>query len=223
MATESVRDMIELYSEQISLLTNREGGRLLAESNSAHLQPIYRAHPGPDPAKLDALSKLSYAVAGVHGLDANAWGYSLDGSLRQWLARLPTTGLHERIAKALERQAVMANVRSAYTTEPLEHVGVGAEVYARFSAPMRELVGVFVHKELLELVGELSPQSPASDLALREAVVVSANDSRDRQRKANDLVSRLVIDELLGKGADKPLEERPVFTGTVMGIATGKL
>jgi ribonuclease R len=53
--------------------------------------------------------------------------------------------------------------------------------------------------------------------------VVSANDSRDRQRKANDLVSRLVIDELLGKGADKPLEERPVFSGTVMGIATGKL
>ncbi len=223
VATESVRDMIELYSEQISLLTNREGGRLLAESSSAHLQPIYRAHPGPDPAKLEALSKLSYAVAGAHGLDTHAWGYALDGALREWLARLPASGPHERLAKALERQAVMANVRSAYTTEPLQHVGVGAEVYARFSAPMRELVGVFVHKELLELVGELSPQSPASDLALREAVVVSANDSRDRQRKANDLVSRLVIDELLGKGADKPLEERPVFTGTVMGITTGKL
>jgi ribonuclease R len=223
VATESVRDMIELYNEQISLLTNREGGRLLAESTSAHLQPIYRAHPGPDPAKLEALTHLSRAVAEAHGLDVPHWGYDLDHSLRTWLARLPTSGPHERVAKALERQAVMANVRSAYTTEPLEHVGVGAEVYARFSAPMRELVGVFVHKELLELVGELSPESPSSDLELRERVVASANRSRDLQRKANDLVGRLVIDELMGKGAERPLADRPVFTGTVMGITTSKL
>ena len=47
---------------------------------------------------------------------------------------------------------------------------VGAEVYGRFSAPMREIVGVFLHRELLERLREKGGR----DDGLRAAVVAAA-------------------------------------------------
>ena len=56
---EAVRDEVELWNEQISLMCNAEGGRLLREHENPSVQPIYRVQGGPEPERLESLAKLT--------------------------------------------------------------------------------------------------------------------------------------------------------------------
>jgi ribonuclease R len=223
---EQVRDEVELWNEQISLLCNAEGGRLLREHPAPAVQPIYRVHGGPDPERLRALAALTAELARVHGLPADPWIWHDErDSLASYLAALPVgeTGAREdRVARAITRQAIMVNLRSAYSTEPGPHVGVGAEPYARFSAPMREMVGVFLHKEAAEMLTGVHPPVE-EDEALRAEVVEIANRAKDTQRRASDLANEIVIDRVFRPELGKAREARTRFSGTVMGIAGGKV
>jgi ribonuclease R len=223
VALEAMRESVELYNEQLSLLVNREGGRLLREHPSPILQPIFRIHGAPDPERLDALAALAERAATAHGFDATRIAPDKGSHLRDFLAKLPQEGRERRLSRALERQAILVNVRSEFSTSPAGHFGVGAEVYARFSAPMREIVGIFVHKELLEMLGLASPEDVAADEALREAVVAAANRSRQVQRKVNDEVNRLVIDRLFSRDIATEQATRRSHVGTVMGISPSKV
>jgi ribonuclease R len=221
---ESIRDDVELYNEQISLLVNAEGGRLLREHPSPAIQPIYRIHPAPDPDRLEELRRTLDHIAEAHGLPDAPWRWRAsdpEESLALYLSRLPTEGDHERITRAIDRQCVLANLRSSYASEPGPHHGVGAEPYARFSAPMREIVGIFLHKQALELLA--GGGADAEDLALRERVIESANRARDVQRRVNDLSNRLVLDRLFEKELARPVEERTRWLGTVMGLSGSKV
>ncbi len=170
---DAVRDRVELYNEQISILCNREAGRLLADEPAPHLQPIYRVHPAPEAADVSAFFELAKRTVEAHGLPASL--APREGEpVATYLRRLPEAGPALRVGRAIERQALLINVRSAFSTEPERHYGVGAEVYARASSPMREVVGVFLHKELIELM-EGAREPSAIDLALRDRVVEAAN------------------------------------------------
>ncbi len=223
---EAVRDEVELWNEQLSLLCNAEGGRLLRESGNAAIQPIYRVQPGPDQARLDALARLTERLCAVLQLPHSPWRWDAQATpLAEYLRQLPAGPLgstEDRLARALTRQAVMVNLRSEYSTEPGPHTGVGAEPYARFSAPMREMVGVFLHKEAVELLTGEHPGVEA-DEALRAQVVQVANRSRGTQRRAQDLTNALVMERLFGAEAAKPPAERRTFGGTVMGLVPGKV
>jgi len=91
--------------------------------------------------------------------------------------------------------------------------------YARFSAPMREMVGVFTHKEALEKLG-LAPVilTTEEDEQLRELVIQAGNQGKDRQRTLDRAVRRLAIHELLSRDLGMPEPERPARAGTVMGL-----
>jgi ribonuclease R len=223
VVVEAVRDRVELYNEQISLLVNREGGRLLFESKNPRLQPVYRVHPAPDPEKLEALRALTAAVTRARALSPDRFTLGPGQKLSRFVSGLGRETVHTRVARALERQAILVNMRSALSTEPARHFGVGAEVYARFSAPMREVVGIFLHKEMLELVGAEAPGEDSVDEALREQVVVSANRARDTQRRVNDKVNRAAMDDFFRADLDRPKDSRPVHRGTVMGITPSKV
>lgn len=175
---EVVRDEVELWNEQISLMCNAEGGRLLREFDNPSVQPIYRVQAGPDPERLTALSVLTGHVAKRHALPETPWRWNQDTTpLSKYLEQLPRAApgtKEDRLVAALTRQSVMVNLRSEYSTEPGKHVGVGAEPYARFSAPMREMVGVFLHKEAVELLTGVHP-TPGEDEVLRAEVVKVAN------------------------------------------------
>lgn len=223
---EVVRDEVELWNEQISLMCNAEGGRLLRENASPALQPVYRVQEGPEPERLSALAQLTERVADLHGLPGEPWRWDENRtSLADYLRGLPVgapASREDRIARALTRQAVMVNLRSAYSIEPGPHVGVGAEPYARFSAPMRELVGVYLHHEAVEMMtGARMPE--AGDERLRADVVVVANRSRETQRRVQDLSNEVVIDRLLAPELERPLHERTRYVGTVMGITANKV
>lgn len=216
---DSPRAPVELYNEQLSLLVNREGAEALLASPAAHVEPIYRVHPSPPEERLAQLRETLDGVVAVHELGSRFKFDPEKQSIAEYLAALPVDGPEARIADAIHRQAIVVNARSSFSAEVGLHHGVGAEAYARFSAPMREVVGVFVHHEMFELL----TGKGAVDRALREAVVVAANRSKDAQRKANDLVGRYYLDRVFGADMALGPESRPRRRGTVMGFTSSKL
>ena len=57
------RNDCERYNEQISLLCNMEGARLLRESEAAHLQPIFRTHEAPADERMRDLDEVTQLTA----------------------------------------------------------------------------------------------------------------------------------------------------------------
>jgi len=227
-----VRNDVEKWNEQLSLLCNMEGARILAESHEApHVQAVFRVHPSPTRDALTALARTIDAIVETHGLDADAWRWrprSLFGdegeSLADYIDRLPTDGPHHRIRQAIERQAMYAGEASTYSVERGPHWGVGAEGYSRLSAPMREIVGIFTHKELLEALGDpKDARDSARDEQLRLQVVAAGNRARTIQRNIDKAANKLVIDQLLGADLDRPAGERPWRAGTLLGVKASRL
>ncbi|RYE92844.1 MAG: RNB domain-containing ribonuclease, partial [Myxococcales bacterium] len=225
MAVVASRGAVELYNEQLSLLCNSEGGLLLCRDDGGPVaQGIYRAHPSPPASRLAELEALVAELVTLHGLD-DTWRWRRDDArgLSEFLMSLPTDGPHERVATAIQRQAIMTNLGASYTDAPASHHGVGARPYARFSAPMREVVGVFVHKELVEKLG-LQPRQPdAQDESLRQQVIASATRARDLQGQLDGRINRLVIDRLLRPDLSLPPAARPRRLATVMGLTANKV
>jgi ribonuclease R len=217
------RSSVEKYNEQLSLMCNIEGACLLRDgAPSAEVQPIYRVHASPNAQRYRKLEELLGAIAKRHRL-GNTWRWKYRGktSLADFLKALPHDGAQARIASAIHRQAVLTNVRSVFSDEPAGHHGVGAEVYARFSAPMRELVGVFLHKELFEKL-EGTRGDARNDEELRHRIIERANESKALQKRLTKEANRIVLDELFEADRQRPRDERPLRKGTVMGITPSK-
>ncbi|MCA9554050.1 MAG: hypothetical protein KC933_28710 [Myxococcales bacterium] len=154
-----------------------------------------------------------------------AWrGPGSDQSLADYLAQLPEGGPHARLAAAIQRQAVMVNMASEFSVEAGRHHGVGAEPYARFSSPMRELVGIFTHKEALEKLGFVEPEGwPFEDPKANQAEVVEvANRTRKLQNQIEKEADLLVLDQHLQADLQSQFEARRVWRGTIMGLTSTK-
>lgn len=210
----------ERFNEQLSLLANIEGARLLAREAPGldSVQPIFRFHRPPDTYGLDRLRGRLRALARRHRLRDERWHWRPSRqSLADFLDGLPKDAEHERICRAVHRQVLLAGGRSGFDSAPGIHHGVGAEAYARFTAPMREVVGVFVHKETWEMLGEAKPASDADDEILRDQVIEAAQRSRQTQRRLDAQVNRKVIDQLLEAEPDRG------YGATVMGVSKSKV
>ncbi len=222
------RNDVERYNEQISLLCNVEGARFLmrGDTEDDEVQPIYRVHDPPAPERLEELERQIAALVRRHRLDAKRWGWRPgEQSLADYLRALPSTGPEARLARSIHRQAMLTGGRSMFDTVPGKHFGVGADVYGRFTAPMREIVGVFAHKEAWEkLEGHRpAPDGWDDDEALRRQVVEAANRARQTQRELDREVNRRVLDQIFGDDLERPLERRPRHRGTVMGVSRSKV
>ena len=222
-----LRLAVEKYNEQASLLCNVEGARKLHEGDTAKdaVEPIFRVHAGPNAETLGELDALLEQLIGLYQLDPKVWQRRPDErSLSDWLDSLPHTGKARRVALAVHRQAMMKTGRSAFSAEPGAHFGVGADVYGRFSAPMREVVGVYLHRELMERVAGRSFDTPGAlgGVALRDAVLAAANRSKELQKQLTRDANLLVMQEVLDPVLDGPADKRR-FSGTVLGVARNKL
>ena len=219
------RNDVEQWNEQISLLCNAEGARFMAEPGRApHITPIFRIHPRPFADRAQEFRDLTAAVARRHGLDARVWTWRADEPLADCIARLPADGPQSRVAAALLRQAIMINRRSVFSVEPGRHHGVGAEPYARFSSPMREMVGVFTHKEAMEKLTGAAPSGwPVTARQEQAEMVELANRTKALQKKVAKAADLLILDQFLQADLAQPFDERPHRVGTVLGITAKKI
>jgi ribonuclease R len=218
LATRPRRE-VDRCNEQISLLCNTEGARLLQRGRGLkHVQPIFRVHPSPSPEALGAFAATVAALVGAHELDPNRWAWRSDEPLASYLDRLPRRGW-PRLVEAIERQAILTNVRSTFGADPGAHHGIGAPVYARFSSPMREVVGIFTHKEALEMLGDAAEASPsAEDEALRDRVVEAGNRAKSVQKSLTRAAHLEAMRRLFGQDVKAAMPDRPVHRGTMLGM-----
>ncbi len=226
---DNVRNPVELYNEQFSLLCNIAGAKLLAdrgESFAKFIQPIYKVHPPPANEKLKEFELAISRLIKAHGLKASYWQWLHNGNetLSEYLRKLPKTGTESRISQAIHRQALLMNARSSFSEKPGRHYGVGADVYARFSAPMREIVGVFLYKELMEkIVGCHSGCSEDQDEMLRQQIILAANRSKGIQRQLTNEANLLVLDQVFTAEFESADGRIPLHKGTVIGLGRDKL
>ncbi len=211
-----LRAPVERYNEQVSLLCNVAGARLLAATHADYVEPIFRVHPAPPAERVATFERFLVALARVHALDPRRWTWSRSAGtpLASFLEELPETGDEGRIAAAIHRQAVMLNVRSMFQEDPESHHGVGADVYARFTSPMREVVGIHLHHELFEALageGDIDPER-------RDRVVEAANAAKMKQKTVENEANALVLEQLFAQTREADRE----LSGTLMGLASGK-
>jgi len=198
----------ERYNEQISLLCNMVGAEYLAARSSEDIEPIYRVHASPDAARLATLRQQIARLATLHGGEPSVWLWQPDEGISDYLDRLP----EGRLARAIHRQAIMVNHPGRFQSEKAAHHGVGAVVYGRFSAPMREVVGVFLHHEVWEAQAGVA----AVQTIGRAEVVERANTSKRLQGQLTGRSNRLILDQMFS-------ESQGPWKATVMGITRSKV
>jgi ribonuclease R len=219
------RNDVERYNEQISLLTNIQAARMLRDAASdPEVQAIYRTHEPPLHQALEAFSLQLKELVKAHELDPTVWGWNLDGEepLAAYVRRLPLgEGPWRGVARAIQRQALRTGGRSGFGPEPRGHFGVGAEVYSRFTAPMREVVGIFVHKELWEHLGMQSSRPVPEDVKTRERVVAVSQEVRRKQRTLDQECNRCLLNQFFAADLES---SGPVWReATVLGLGRRKI
>lgn len=94
------RNDVERYNEQISLLCNMEGGRLLEQLArlSPDLQSVFRVHVPPMHERLRRLRRQLDRLAEAHRLDAR-WHWQPGQALADYVEGLPPAGPTTRIGR----------------------------------------------------------------------------------------------------------------------------
>jgi len=232
---EETRNDVSRWNEQVSLLCNMEGAAFLNTCTEPRpdVQPIYRVHEAPSSEALDRLSRTIERLVALHDLDPAQWCWRRTGpdakSLGDYLDGLDkldkktSEPAAERVKLAIERQALVVNHRSLFTSEPGRHFALGVTPYSRFSSPMREVVGVFTHKEALEKLRLVEPACDEDDEELRARIIDAANSARERQQRLDKALNELAVDDLFADELDRDPAERIRYTGTILGVKATRL
>ena len=211
------RNDVERYNEQISLLCNMVGAQMLLrqEKLSEELQAVFRVHLPPIEERVETLKQSLHNICDMRQLP-DLWRWDGEQPLADYLDGLPTD--QPRLRQAIERQIMLINHASEFSSEPGPHHALGVDGYARFSSPMREIAGIFTHKELLEVQGKLDPQPIEADVKLREQVIDAANAAKKTQRKLEKSFQLHIVEQFLRSDLSLEKADRPVREATVMGM-----
>ena len=176
-------DLASRLNAEFSILANVGGARQLLSSTvpGLSLPGIFRVHDEPGEGALRALSRQVHTLVERHGLP-DSWRWRRDETLAAWVERmktLPTTKREGELSLVLQQAAVRINVSSEYQRQPGPHSGLKVEHYGRFSAPMREQVGLMSHavvfaKDALERAVAAAGLSPDDALALWAPLLLGA-------------------------------------------------
>lgn len=148
-------DVASLLNAELSILANCAAASLLAKPGLPGIQVpgVFRVHSPPPPEKLGALRRQLAAIVDAHGAPPS-WKWQKEETLAAWVERLralPTTPRERSLSRALQGQVLGIQVSSEYARSPDLHSGLMVEGYGRFTAPMREAVGVLSHATLVQL------------------------------------------------------------------------
>lgn len=221
------RLQVERYNEQISLVCNSEGARLLESSGlPAVVQAVYRVHDAPDTERLIKFSRLLKGLIRHYQLPEDVWvwrwrdgKYGARENLSDYLSRLKSSGADNGLLAAVQRHALMLSPASRFSAEAGVHHSLKLDQYARFSSPMREIAGVFTHREYLQYLDfQENGDAGTDDDALREKVIAAANRSKEIQKKLNKAVMKKAIDQLFESELSIDQSSRNVWQGTITSL-----
>ncbi|MFK7856126.1 MAG: ribonuclease catalytic domain-containing protein [Granulosicoccus sp.] len=212
----------ERYNEQISLLCNMQGAEMLLALSgiSDATQAVFRVHDAPLRKNLNKLRTTLDALAELED-QSDLWRWKKDQSLADYVESLPDDKPHRRKVRTVQRQIMQAQRASTFQPDAGEHHALKAASYARFSSPMREIVGIFTHKELLESLGGHPIGNDEADGVLRDAVISSANSAKQRQRQLDKLIEFSALHSVFSRqlASDNP----PTLHGTLIGMRRDRL
>ena len=223
VATLRRRGDVERWNEQVSLLCNIEGARMLRAfgRGDEDVQAVYRVHLPPLRERLSQLRETLDALVARRAL-GEGWRWR-GADVAEYLDALPRAAHLRRLRAAVQRQVRYTFRASEFRARSGPHHALGVDGYSRMSSPMREVVGVFSHKELLEGLGLETAPDPSGDERLREAVITAANASKKRQRAIDKEVDLLLIRQLFGDDVRRAPAARPWHLGTVVGVRATRL
>lgn len=211
----------ERYNEQISLMCNMQGAEMLLVLQGASdvLQAVFRVHDAPLQKSLRLLRETLLEFSG-NQQEPERWVWKKDQTLSDFLNSLPTENIHKRRVRAVQRQIMQAQKGSSYEPIASEHYALKAASYARFSSPMREVVGIFTHKELLEALGSTALENH-TDEQLRDKVISSATQARQKQRQLDKKIELAALYEQFA--LELTTHQFKTHIGTIIGLRKDRL
>lgn len=142
-------DYASKLNAELSILANVAGAEAFASKiPGVDVPGIYKVHAEPHPQAFKALWRQVKTIVAENGLPESWRWKAKSESLAQWVDRLktlPTTPREKNAALALQMIAVRINAPSGFDSKPGAHSGLKLDAYGRFSAPMREQVGILSH------------------------------------------------------------------------------
>jgi len=243
--TKTKRYESELFNEQISLMCNMEGARLLEALDVVEdlvgerddVTPIYRYQDAPRKDQIDTLVSLIDSLIVLHSLDPFVFQWKprggLEGSvggeyLGDYLKRLHRrldSGKTDAVAeidvvRAIDKQAVVTNVGAHFGGEARPHHSLRVDAYARFSSPMRELVGCFTHKQLWDGIyaQRLGIDTSKDDPNLRDKIIKAASKAKTTQKRLGGASFLYLMDRFFAPDLEIPEGRRPRRRGVILGI-----
>lgn len=186
--------------EEFMIAANEAVARYLTEQAAPLL---YRIHPDPDPAKLEALFKLLGTTSLAPSIPANPGPGDLNGMLRA----ASDTDLDFLVS----RLALRTMMQASYSPRHEGHFGLASACYCHFTSPIRRYADLVVHRALKKaLAGEgpgwIKPvklQKIAEHLSRRERVAMEA------EREILKRLTVLFLEDKVGQ----------VFTGVIGSLA----
>ncbi len=228
---------VDMYNEQLSLLCNMEGASFLSRlaREDPDVLAIFRSHEAPSPRDVDELHASMWALARAQSMP-EVWYWDRERqSLSDYFDALPEASRAPdpddseqmrafRVRQAMERLVLMMQRRSVFSPDAGLHSALGVNPYARFSAPMREIVGVFTHKEVVDAEFEGGAQMDrAARAALRQRVIEASNRARAVQREVDKAVDSCAISHVVSHDFDVEASRRPRRRGTILGMKASAL
>lgn len=211
----------ERFNEQISLMCNMQGAEMLLvlEGASDVLQAVFRVHDAPLQKSLKRLRETLEQFSSNQE-EPKLWRWQTAQKLSDYLNSLPQEDIYKRRVRAIQRQIMQAQRGSSYEPTASEHHALKAASYARFSSPMREVVGIFTHKELLEALGNSALENHV-DEKLRDAVIESATKARQKQRQLDKKIEFAALFQQFS--LELSTQKYKAHTGTIIGMRKDRL
>ena len=211
---------------------NIEGAAILQRraQEDPEVLAIFRNHEAPSLRDVAELEASIAALARAQNLD-DAWIWNRSAqSLADFFDHLPAESCNPdidkpeeirlfRIRQAMERLVLMVQRRSVFSPEAGLHSALGVNPYARFSAPMREMVGIFTHKEAVEseFAGACA-LSREENAELRKCVIESSNKAKTAQRNIDKAIDSCAIAHVIRSDYELAFDKRPRRRGTILGM-----
>lgn len=229
---------VDLYNEQLSLMCNMEGASFLKKKaqDDPEVLAIFRNHEAPSLRDVEEVHDAMCEIARAQEMPENwYWDMSVH-SLADFFESLPPESCcgdvdapeavrkMYRVRQAMERQVLMMQRRSVFSADAGPHSALGVNPYGRFSAPMREIVGIFTHKETIESEFDCEVMlDREANRILRERVIEASNDARKVQNMMDKAIDSCAIAHVVSHDYDLPEAKRPKRRGTILGMKSSAL